>query len=418
MKKNANGLSRAGLMAGGLAAALAAAAPATAQDALPSREEMWRIIQAQQKQIDALQAAQAGTEKRVISAEEKVEATGAVVSQQLEKSDTGPAGWWTDTKLGGYGEMHYNGGRKDEIDFHRFVLFVEHQFTDDIRFFSEVELEHTVAGEGRKGDAQIEQAFLEFDLTEKQKAQAGLFLLPVGILNETHEPPTFFGVERNNVEVNIIPTTWWEGGGQLLGELGHGFSYNAAVHSGLDVPTAGANAFRPRNGRMKVSEAPANDPAITARLRWSGMPGVALAVTGQYQNDITQNATDAGAFLLETHADIRRGPWGLRALYARWDIDGAAAKAIGRDRQYGWYAEPSYRFMVPPGEIGLFARYSRWDNNAGGGDGLDSAFDQTQFGFNFWPHPDVVLKADYQFDDAPVSAAGDDRLNLGVGLQF
>ncbi len=396
--------------------AIFAAATGRAQESLPSREEMWRVIQAQQKEIDALKAAQTSAVNRVVAAEEKIEATGAVLTQQLEKTDTAPAGWWTDTSIGGYGEMHYNGGRKDEIDFHRFVLFVEHQFTDDIRFFSEVEIEHTVSGEGQKGVAQLEQAFVEFDLAGKQKAQAGLFLLPIGILNETHEPPTYYGVERNNVEVNIIPTTWWEGGAQVLGELGGGFSYNMAVHSGLDVATAGANAFRPRNGRQKVAEAPANDPAITARLRWNGMAGVELGVSGQYQNDITQNAVDTEAFLIETHADIRRGPWGLRALYARWDIDGAAAKALGRDEQYGWYGEPSYRFPIAFGELGLFARYSMWDNQAG--DARDSKFAQTQFGLNFWPHPDVVLKADYQFDDAPVSTAEDDRLNLGVGLQF
>lgn len=395
---------------------LAASTTTLAQDALPTREEMWRIIQSQQKQLDELKAAQTGAAQRVAQAEEKIEATGAVVSQQMQTSQNSPAGWWTDTKIGGYGELHYNGGRRDEIDFHRFVLFLEHQFTDNIRFFSELEIEHSVAGEGRRGDVQVEQAFLEFDLSENQKAQAGVFLLPIGILNETHEPPTFYGVERNSVEVNIIPTTWWEGGAQLLGELGHGFNYNAAVHSGLDVPTTGANAFRPRNGRAKVSEAPANDPAITARLRWNGIPGVELGLSGQYQNDITQNAHDTEALLLESHADIRRGPWGLRALYARWEIDGASAKALGRDEQYGWYAEPSYRFNIDPGDIGLFARYSRWDNQAG--DGGDSKFMQTQLGVNFWPHPDVVLKADYQFDDAPVSTAEDDRLNLGVGLQF
>ena len=405
-----------GLMATGLMIAGTLAGSALAQDALPSRDEMWRVIQAQQKEIDALKAAQSETGQRVKAAEAKVEATGEAVEQQMQTASSGPDGWWKDTKLGGYGEMHYNGGRKDEIDFHRFVLFVEHQFTDDIRFFSEVELEHALSGEGKKGEVELEQAYLEFGLGGKQKAQAGVFLLPIGILNETHEPPTFYGVERNGVETNIIPTTWWEGGAQLLGELGHGFSYNAGVHSGLDVPTAGANAFRPRNGRTKVSEAPANDPAMTARLRWNGMPGVELAVSGQYQNDITQNATDVEAFLVETHADIRRGPWGLRALYARWDIDGAAAKALGRDEQYGWYAEPSYRFAVPLGEVGLFTRFSRWDNNAG--DNRDSKFDQLQFGMNYWPHPDVVLKADYQFDSASASTSEDDRFNLGVGFQF
>ena len=64
----------------------------------------------------------------------------------------------------------------------------------------------------------------------------------------------------------------------------------------------------------------------------------------------------------------------------------------------------------------MFARYSRWDNTAG--DNLDSKFNQLQFGLNYWPHPDVVLKADYQFDDTPSSTSEDDRFNLGVGFQF
>lgn len=416
MKEITYGVGRGPRMAMITSAFVALQGTALAQEGMPSREEMWRVIQQQQKQIDTLKASLAGTEKRVGAAEEKVEAAGAVVAQQMEKTSSGPEGWWNNTSIGGYGEMHYNGGRKDEIDFHRFVLFVEHQFTDSIRFFSEVELEHSLAGEGKKGEVELEQAFVEFDLTGTQKAQAGLFLLPIGILNETHEPPTFYGVERNGVETNIIPTTWWEGGVQARGELGRGFSYNLAVHSGLDVPTTGANAFRPRNGRAKVSEAPANDPAITARLRWNGLPGVELGLSGQYQNDITQNADDSEAFLIETHADLRRGPFGFRALYARWDIEGSLAEALGRDEQYGWYAEPSYRFAVPVGEVGVFARYSRWDNTAG--DNLDSKFNQLQFGLNYWPHPDVVLKADYQFDDTPSSTSEDDRFNLGVGFQF
>lgn len=196
-----------------------------AQEALPSREEMWRVIQAQQKEIDALKAAQTSAVKRVVAAEEKIEATGAVLTQQLEKPDTAPAGWWTDTSIGGYGEMHYNGGRKDEIDFHRFVLFLEHQFTDNIRFFSETEVEHSQSGEGKKGEVSLEQAYLEFGLGGRRKAQAGIFLPPVGILNETHEPPTFYGAVCNAVETNIVPATWREGGAQLLGELGNVFGY-------------------------------------------------------------------------------------------------------------------------------------------------------------------------------------------------
>ena len=211
--------------------------------------------------------------------EQKVEMTGDMIEQV---ASTPAAGNWADrTSIGGYGELHYNNlDSKEEIDFHRFVLYFNHDFTDSIRLVSELELEHSIAGDGQNGEIELEQAYVEFDLNERNALRAGLFLMPVGILNETHEPPTFYGVERNPVERNIIPTTWWEGGADLHGELAPGFSYNLAVSSGLDVPQSGSRAFLIRSGRSKVSEARANDGAVTGRLKWTGMPGVELAATG------------------------------------------------------------------------------------------------------------------------------------------
>ncbi len=381
----------------------------------PSREEMWKIIQEQQKQIQVLMERLDRTTEKVETTEKKVEAAGAMVEEVREARHAGP-GWWQRTHLGGYGELHYNGGDKDEVDFHRFVLFVGHRLTDRIRFFSELELEHSVAGEGKNGEVEIEQAYIQFDLWERHQANLGLQLIPVGILNPTHEPPTFFGVERNPVEANIIPTTWWEAGAGLSGELWQGVQYDVIAHSGLNTPTTGDNAFKIRNGRQKVSEAPAGDGAYSARLRWTGWPGIELGVTGQYQSDLTQGDLDVDATLFEAHADIRRGPWGIRALYARWDLSGNAPETLGRDVQEGWYIEPSYRFMTGIGEIGFFTRFNEWDNNAG--TSADSKFQQIDFGVNYWPHSDVVVKADFRIQDSPAGETEDNRINLGLGFQF
>lgn len=322
--------------------------------------------------------------------------------------------------FGGYGELHYNnlnnkgtGADKQEMDFHRFVLFFGHQFSDNIRFFSEFELEHALSADGAAGEVELEQAFLEFTLSDTTRAAAGVLLMPVGIINETHEPNTFYGVERNAVEKNIIPATWWEGGAMLSHQFGAGFSADAAVTSGLN--TTAANSYAVRKGRQKVSEAQAKNLAYTGRLKWTGMPGVELATTLSYQSDITQgNDPAAGAALLaEAHAVIEKGPFGLRALYATWQLDGAGPESIGADEQTGWYVEPSYK--VNP-KLGVFARYSTWDNQAG--DDTDSEYAQTSVGVNYWPHPDVVLKADYQSDSAPAGKSAFRGFNLGLGYQF
>jgi hypothetical protein len=395
---------------GVLAAAVCSAGIALGQDQPPSTEEMWRIIQEQRREIDDLKARQSQTD-------EKIEATGDRIEEIATDKPAGGGmveGWWNRTSVGGYGELHYNGGRRDEIDFHRFVLFFGHQFSDRMRFFSEVELEHSLAGESKPGEVELEQAFVEFDIADRGQARLGLFLLPIGILNETHEPPTFFGVERNIVETDVIPTTWWEGGAGGHAILGRGFSADLAFHSGLKVDPA---SFTIRGGRQKVANARAEDPAVTGRLKWTGLPGVELALSAQYQDDLTQGgATAASATLLETHASVRRGPLWLRALYARWDIDGTAARNLGRDEQYGWYIEPGYIFTTRKGDVGFFARYSQVDNTAG--DAADSKRKQTDVGVNYWPHPQVVLKADYQIEDRPAGQVDDDRINLGVGLMF
>ncbi len=392
--------------------ALAGSLLGAGAEAIPSQEEMWRIIQQQNRQIEALSRNQKATDERL-------EATGDAV-EEIRRGDSG--GVSSDTKIGGYGELHYNGGKKsgdDELDFHRFVLFVNHEFTDSIRFYSELELEHALAGEGQPGEIELEQAFLEFDLNRNNQIKTGLFLVPVGILNETHEPPTFFGVERNPVEKNMIPTTWWEGGVSFVNRHDSGFTTELALHSGLNTPSTGADAFLIRNGRQKVAEADADNLAATARVKYTGIPGVEVAASAQYQQDMTQSnfAEEISATLFEVHADVRKGPWGLRALFAQWDLDGAAPAAVGRDRQVGWYVEPAYYCESAFGEIGFFARYNVYDNNAGNSTDTESA--QVDVGVNFWPHENVVLKADLQVNKDPGAMPADDEIaNFGVGFMF
>ncbi|MEZ5525742.1 MAG: hypothetical protein R3E62_12430, partial [Pseudomonadales bacterium] len=325
MKKSLMALAVAGLAAG----------TANAASEMPSMEEMWKIIQQQQAEIQRLKGAQEETDA-------KVEATVDAVENSALNS---VAEWVNDTSFGGYGELHYNNlddqhgaSDKDEIDLHRFVLFFGHEFTDDVRFFSELEVEHSIAGDGKEGEVEIEQAYVEWDYADNHSAKAGLFLVPVGILNETHEPDTFYGTERNPVESNIIPSTWWEGGVSSSGELAEGWSYDVALHSGLKVPTTGDNAGKIRSGRQKVSEADADNGAVTARIKYTGIEGLELAATVQHQTDVTQSdfAKEVDANLYEFHAIYQNGPFQLRALYAMWDLDKAINTAKpGADEQEG-----------------------------------------------------------------------------------
>lgn len=404
-----------------VAALLLTSAPALAQDA-PSIEEVWALVQQQQAQIEALEAeldkarkGMAATDEKVAETEARVEATGDFV-ESLAVADSGPR----KTSIGAYGELHYNNisadsGDTEEIDFHRFVLFFGHEFNDRIRFFSEFELEHSLAGDGAPGEVELEQAYVEFALRDDLYARTGLFLVPVGIINETHEPPTFYGVERNDVESIIIPATWWEAGAGIRGNLAGGLSWDASLHSGLAMPTTGGSAFRVRSGRQKVAEALASDPAATFRLKYTGLPGLELAASYQYQSDPSQVAGDGldSGQLITTHAIYQRDRFALRALYAAWNFDGTAVEAADADKQSGWYIEPSFRINE---HWGVYARYEDIDAARD-----QDKFTQNEFGFNYWPTDGVVLKVDYRQRDFSVPGMGGNDFNaldLGFGYSF
>jgi hypothetical protein len=395
---------------------------ATAQEAPPTIEELWEIVQRQQTEIEALRAelddtkqGVAATNEKVVESEEKIEATGEFI-EVLAAADSGPR----KTSLGGYGELHYSQidattGDSEEIDFHRYVLFLGHEFSDKVRFFSEFELEHSLAGDGKPGEVELEQAYAEFALTDNLYAKTGLFLLPVGILNETHEPPTFYGVERNDVENIILPSTWWEAGVAMRGNFSGGLSWDAAVHSGLAMPTEGGSAFRIRSGRQKVAEADASNLAATFRLKYTGVPGLELAAGYQYQSDPSQVAGDGldSGQLITAHAIYQRDRFGLRAFYGNWSFDGAAVEAADADSQTGWYIEPSFRVS---NKWGVYARYEDLDAAR-----QQDQFTQTEFGFNYWPTDGIVLKMDFRSRDFTLPALSDadfDAVDLGFGYNF
>ncbi len=402
----------------------------SAAQAAPTNDEIWQKLQEIQSQLSDVQQQNQqlksenttlkGQVDRAEQTANEASETAEAVAEATEEAVKTASLAANKTTIGGYGELHYNNledqhgsADVDQADFHRFVLFFGHEFNDRLRFFSELELEHSIAGDDKVGEIELEQAYLQYDLNNSHSVTAGLFLTPVGILNETHEPATFYGTERNPIEKNIIPSTWWEGGLMFSGEIAQGFSYDVATTTGLN--TLSAKNYAVRKGRQKVGKADADDFAYTARLRWTGIPGIELGSTVQYQSDITQSSdpTAGSATLFEAHAVVERGNFGLRALYATWDLDGSGPKSVGADEQTGWYIEPSYKFSQ---NIGIFARYSEWDNQAGSS--ADSEYDQFDIGLNWWLHEDVVVKLDYQDQSTPSGKKELDGFNIGLGYEF
>jgi len=327
--------------------------------------------------------------------------------------------------IGGYAEAHYNnydyndGTDKKEFDLHRFVIFTGYEYNDRLRFFSEFEIEHggvqdTDNGDGTLGgEVEVEQAYIEYDFTPDASARAGLFILPIGMLNETHEPDTFYGVERNSVEKYIVPTTWWEIGSMVSFNFGEGFKLEGAIHSGLNM--SDDNGYI-RDGRQKGSNAEAENLAYTFAGTYTGYQGLEIGVSYHYEDDPTQGngASDYidDASMIEAHLAYNRGIFGLKALFAEWDFDGNGIKADNGDKQRGWFIEPSIR---PIPHLGLFARYEAIEYFKGNERDLEI----WSLGANYYLHDQVALKFDYvDYKDKKDITSDFDGFNLGVGLSF
>ncbi|MGS2722506.1 porin [Porticoccus sp. GXU_MW_L64] len=415
-------------------AALSATAVAENDKSLPPLEEMWKIIQQQNAEINALKKKLNETDQQLQETEVKVVATAEAVEQVVVAPVSRAASWAEKTRIGAYGEVLYNNGtqRSDnaspsnpnkEIDVQRFVTYLGHEFTEDVRFFSELEVEHTnTAG---AGEVELEQAYIEWDYADKHSVLAGLHLVPVGILNETHEPETFYGVERNRIESRIIPTTYRVNGVKFKGELSPGWSYDFAVHEGLQL----ASNFSVRSSRQGGSRANAEELASTGRIKFTGIQGLELGLALHYQSDLIQDnignsrlgrpafsGPSISGLLTETHAIYQNGPFGLRALYAQWDIDDEieALGGVGRDEQEGWYIEPSYKLTE---NFGLFTRYESVDETAGDNDNT-SEERRILVGANYWLTDRVVLKGDIQFENDRDNGDDLDGFNLGIGWSF
>jgi hypothetical protein len=318
-------------------------------------------------------------------------------------------------------------------------FYVGYRFDDHFVFNSSFGIEDAVVESGSDGKATIEFAYIDYRARKAIGVRGGLVLMPIGFLNEQHEPGEYLSARRPEVELRIIPTTWREIGGGVYGAAGP-VQWRAYVVTSLDAagfdPSTGV-----AGGRQQGANAVANDIGVTARVDWSVIAdyahGTLLLGTSGFTGNTGQGAVGfpEGRFSLwETHADYRYRGLRTRALYARGiqsgaeeislAIDPAGATAIG-DRLRGWYAEVGYDLMTltqwKRQELIPFCRYESLNtqDQVPSGFTADPANDLTvkTCGVEYQPIRGVILKLDTQnFDQQAHTAV--DQYNLALGWTF
>jgi hypothetical protein len=417
--------------------------PAMAQEEAPSNEELARRIEALAEELDDLKL-------------------GEVAKRPESRFGLGPSaskvyGVERGMSLGGYGEMVYQdfaaqreddmpSNKSAQIDYLRQVLYVGYKFDDHVVFNSEIEIEHASTSKG--GSVSVEFATLDFFVHSAVNARIGMVLVPMGFINELHEPPTFFGVQRPEVERRIIPTTWRANGfggfGEPVGRV-EGLSYRAYVIESLRSvgESTRFTAEGVRSGRQKGAKALAEDVAGVVRADYERR-GV-LVGGSVFVGNTSQGATAPGpsgpesfralTTLYEAHVQFAQRGLRIRGLFTGGDIQdaekiNAANEFTGNEsvgsRLLGWYVDLGYDVLVlaaPGSRMRLvpYVRYEELDTQQEVPTGFERNLANDQqiltAGFSFYPHSQVVLKTDYEVNRNAANT-GVNQWNFGLGYNF
>ncbi len=342
--------------------------------------------------------------------------------------------------VGAYGEMLYNQpeGDNGELDIQRLVLLFGYRFNEKTQFVTEVEFEHV-------NEVFIEQAFVNYAVGSNVSLRGGLMLVPMGIINEFHEPTTFNGTERPAMDNVIVPTTWREIGIGVAGRFNTiSLGYQAYVFNGFKSTQAdgeggvsgflkGSNGLR--SGRQKAIQSTVDSPTLSAKIDYYGIPGLRFGLSGYFGK--TQAADDVEEI---EGANIGIYMIGLDARYAfqRFTARGQFIHAslsdtdkynnlTGRDLGsvlQGFYVEGAYNLLPQSMKQKLFAftRYEKFNTHANTAGELvaNEAYDRTDVttGLTYHISPGVVVKGDYQFRSNASETDTKDRLNFGIGVWF
>jgi len=343
--------------------------------------------------------------------------------------------------IGAYGEMLYNQpeGDNGELDVQRLVLLLGYRFNERTQFVTEIEMEHVE-------EVFVEQAFVNYNVGNNVNLRGGLMLVPMGIVNEFHEPTTFNGTERPAMDNAIVPTTWRELGIGVNGRFNDiSLGYQAYLFNGFKSTEAdgeggvsgflkGSNGLR--SGRQKGIKSTVDSPNLSTKIDYYGIPGLRLGFSTyfgktQAADDIeTLDGANIGISMIGFDARYAyqrftaRGQFVHASLSDTEEYNALTGRDLGSGLQ-GFYIEGAFNLLPIQNaqKLFAFARYEKYDTHASTAGSLaeNEAYDRTDVttGLTYHLAPGVVLKVDYQFRSNAIED-GDvkDRLNFGIGVWF
>lgn len=356
--------------------------------------------------------------------------------------------------IGGYAQIDYNQSFDNvnryngTLDVHRMVMLLGYRFNERTQFITELEYEHV-------SELYVEQAFLQYKINSYLNFKGGLMLIPMGIINEYHEPNTFNGVERPHVDNYISPTTWREVGAGFNGTLPTwGLKYQLYVVNGFNsYNTAGklGGAKGLRDGRQKGAESFVSSPNYTARIDYFGLKNLQLGASyyfgdtqSKLYNGIDKNDPAAlakadssvvGVSMLGLDARYKIAGLQLKAQYYYSQLSNTSAynaftKKSGKENDLGsalsgWYVEAAYGIKLgkkKSQELVPFVRLENYNTHqsVSGNTVKNDAYnnDVITSGLGWKITDNAVIKADIQLVKSKAADEYSKAFNAGIGVMF
>lgn len=352
--------------------------------------------------------------------------------------------------IGSYGEAHYNQGiengtfQNGTADLHRIILFMGYRFNTKLQFFSEIEFEHV-------NELSVEQAYMNYSFNSALNFKAGVILIPMGVVNEFHEPTLFNGVERPSVDKHVLPTTWREMGAGFHGIIKKAnLKYQLYMVNGFkgydgSAKLSGSSGLR--SGRQNATNTLFRTPSVVGKLTYYGINGLRIGISGYHGNSETSmyhglDRADAAAIATADSTIVGISMASINANYAIKNVRITAVGVftnISNTDQYngytganvgsqimGYYGEFAYNIGLKESleypRITPFVRYENYNTQHTVAEGItrNDAYQREILtsGIGFQPTQGTVFKADFQWLKNGANARPTNMLNLGFGYWF
>lgn len=253
--------------------------------------------------------------------------------------------------VGGYADIELENfsNTNSTFDQARWILNIGAELGERLRFYSEYEIEHggPNAANSGQGEAKVEQAWMDYLITDAVNLRAGALLVPFGRYNLYHDSDLQDLTERPLLARRVIPTTWTESGAGFYGELSPAIGgyedltigYEAYFINGFDADFSDTGL---RGARGSLSSDNNNRKSLVSRVVLSPALGHEIGVSSYLSgkfNNLNDSITGLGIDGLTTW-----GPLEVIGEWAYFHIDEPATGTDLPEWAKGFYLQANYHF--------------------------------------------------------------------------